>query len=68
MQAGSATAVLRCTAAVEEQLHPSRRLVLRAGKSADEVRAVLAESRRLLHERRAQRPRPHLDDKVLNNE
>jgi hypothetical protein len=36
-----------------------------AGKSAEEVEAVLAESRKLLHERRAQRPRPHLDDKVL---
>jgi uncharacterized protein YyaL (SSP411 family) len=35
------------------------------GKSAEEVRAVLAESRQLLHERRAQRPRPHLDDKVV---
>lgn len=25
---------------------------------------LLAESRELLHERRAKRPRPHLDDKV----
>jgi hypothetical protein len=39
-------------------------LVRLPGKSAVEVEAVLAESRKLLHERRAQRPRPHLDDKV----
>jgi uncharacterized protein YyaL (SSP411 family) len=59
---------LHCCAAraqIREQLHRIRCLVLRAGKSAEEVRAVLAESRQLLHERRAQRPRPHLDDKVL---
>ena len=30
----------------------------------DDVQAVLAKSRQLLHEQRTQRPRPHLDDKV----
>jgi uncharacterized protein YyaL (SSP411 family) len=49
----------------EKQVHRIRCTVLRTGKSAGEVRVVLAESRQLLHERRAQRPRPHLDDKVL---
>ena len=35
-----------------------------AGMDTDEVQAVLAKSRKLLHDRRTQRPRPHLDDKV----
>jgi len=34
------------------------------GLSVEETEATLAKSRQLLHERRAQRPRPHLDDKV----
>lgn len=58
-------ATLRSTSNTLQQLHCSRCLVLLVGVSAEEVRAVLAESRKLLHERRAQRPRPHLDDKVL---
>ena len=57
--------VLHSTSGTRNQVHLGRCLVLLVGKSAEEVRAVLAESRQLLHERRAQRPRPHLDDKVL---
>lgn len=34
------------------------------GLSVEETESTLAKSRQLLHERRAQRPRPHLDDKV----
>lgn len=30
----------------------------------DDVQAVLAKSRQLLHDKRTERPRPHLDDKV----
>lgn len=36
-----------------------------AGVSAEEAEVLLADSRELLHERRAKRPRPHLDDKVV---
>jgi uncharacterized protein YyaL (SSP411 family) len=35
------------------------------GKSADEIRAMLDQSRKKLFEVRANRPRPHLDDKTL---
>jgi uncharacterized protein YyaL (SSP411 family) len=35
------------------------------GRPADEVADVLGRARRLLMERRSERPRPHLDDKVL---
>ena len=34
------------------------------GLTADEAETILARARELLHARRAQRPRPHLDDKV----
>lgn len=37
-----------------------------AGVSEEEAGELLAKSRELLHARRAQRPRPHLDDKVLH--
>jgi uncharacterized protein YyaL (SSP411 family) len=36
-----------------------------AGKSEAEVEAILAESRRKLFDVRSQRPRPHLDDKII---
>lgn len=35
-----------------------------AGVSQEEARQILARCREKLHERRLQRPRPHLDDKV----
>ncbi len=35
------------------------------GLSVEETEKTLAKARQLLHERRAQRPRPHLDDKVI---
>ncbi|BDA44314.1 Spermatogenesis-associated protein 20 [Coccomyxa sp. Obi] len=35
------------------------------GLSVEETEKTLAKARQLLHERRAQRPRPHLDDKVV---
>jgi uncharacterized protein YyaL (SSP411 family) len=34
-------------------------------KSEDEVRALLEECRKILFQRRAKRPRPHLDDKII---
>lgn len=34
------------------------------GLSVEETEGTLAKARQLLHERRSQRPRPHLDDKV----
>ncbi len=37
-----------------------------AGVSEEEAGELLAKSRELLHARRALRPRPHLDDKVLH--
>ena len=36
------------------------------GLSVEETETTLAKARQLLHERRAQRPRPHLDDKVMS--
>lgn len=36
------------------------------GLSVEETEGTLAKARQLLHERRAQRPRPHLDDKVVH--
>ncbi len=38
--------------------------VYAAGMDVDDVQAVLAKSRQLLHDKRIERPRPHLDDKV----
>ena len=35
------------------------------GLTVEEAELVLAKGRELLHARRSQRPRPHLDDKVL---
>lgn len=35
------------------------------GKPGEEISRSLAQSRRILLERRAQRPRPHLDDKII---
>eukprot|EP00884_Botryococcus_braunii_P010010 jgi/Botrbrau1/1900/Bobra.0005s0016.2 len=36
-----------------------------AGTSESDAEATLAQARKALHDRRAQRPRPHLDDKVV---
>jgi hypothetical protein len=58
--------VMSCSAALTTPTGLQQLQVLLAGKPAEEVEAVLAESRKLLHERRAKRPRPHLDDKVLH--
>jgi uncharacterized protein YyaL (SSP411 family) len=40
-------------------------VAVRAGRSADDVVAMLAKARRVLFDARAHRPRPHLDDKVI---
>jgi uncharacterized protein YyaL (SSP411 family) len=40
-------------------------VAVRAGRSADDVVALLAKARRVLFDARAHRPRPHLDDKVI---
>jgi uncharacterized protein YyaL (SSP411 family) len=40
-------------------------IAARAGRTADDVMAVLVNARRVMFETRSQRPRPHLDDKVI---
>jgi uncharacterized protein YyaL (SSP411 family) len=40
-------------------------IAARTGRSADEVMSALAHSREVLSRARADRPRPHLDDKIL---
>jgi uncharacterized protein YyaL (SSP411 family) len=44
---------------------PIEEVAANTGTSADEIEASLRRSRDALHARRATRPRPHLDDKVL---
>jgi uncharacterized protein YyaL (SSP411 family) len=44
---------------------PIEDVAARTGKSVDEVMAALGRARQILFEARAQRPRPHLDDKII---
>jgi uncharacterized protein YyaL (SSP411 family) len=44
---------------------PIEDVAARTGKTVDDVMAVLGRARQVLFEARAQRPRPHLDDKVI---
>ncbi len=45
--------------------HPLEETGRAFGKTTEEIGSIVAESRRVLYERRSRRPRPHLDDKVL---
>jgi uncharacterized protein YyaL (SSP411 family) len=44
---------------------PIEDVAARTGKTVDEVMTALGRARQVLFEARAQRPRPHLDDKVI---
>ncbi|MEZ5351150.1 MAG: thioredoxin domain-containing protein [Bryobacteraceae bacterium] len=47
------------------QARTAEQVAARAGRPVEEVEGELAAARAILLDRRAQRPRPHLDDKIL---